>query len=108
MASFGVNSFLKKCTYEKKSFIVLLFREEKDKRNGRKNGEHMYLKVNGYTFKGSNSFINLHKGSNLKEKNLLPRSKFFPVRVDPILKRAVWSSKQQKANRNFYKSCFPL
>ena len=27
------------------------------------------------------------KGSALKEKNLLPRSKFFPFRVDPIFRR---------------------
>ena len=49
------------------------------------------LKVNEYTFRGNNSFIfifatHLIRGQLLKKRICSPRSKFFPLRVDPILK----------------------
>ena len=48
------------------------------------------LKVNGYTFMGSNSchfhFASLFNGDQLLQKKICSfRSNFFPLRVDPIL-----------------------
>ena len=67
------------------------------------------LKVNGYTFRGSSSagflfafFFN--RGQLLKERICSSRSKFFPLRVDLLLKgfRCLW--KQSGS----HKSCSPL
>ena len=56
----------------------------------------IYIKGNGYTFKGGNCqnwfYLSCEKGYSSKGKNLLPlggknfspRSKFFPSRVDPF------------------------
>ena len=67
------------------------------------------IKVNGYTFRGSNSAIFiltffLNGGLLLKEKICSYRSKFFPLRVDPIFKRLYFPGKQTER----YKSYFPL
>ena len=50
------------------------------------------LKVNGYTLKGNNSVIfivacHIPLGHLIKERICSSRSKFFPLRVDPILGR---------------------
>ena len=60
--------------------------------------------VCGYTFKGSNSyfyFCLLSHGSAQK-RIFSPKSKFFPFRVDPILKGLHCPGKQTGS----YKSCF--
>ena len=65
------------------------------------------IKVNGYTFKGSNSttitFSFFPLFSQVNGKNLLPRSKFSPLRVGPILKGLCYPGKQT----GNHKSCFP-
>ena len=48
----------------------------------------LFFKLSGCTFRGRNSTTSIFVsqwGSTFKEKNLLPRSKFFCLRVDPIL-----------------------
>ena len=50
------------------------------------------LKMNGYTFRGSNSVIfiiasHINWGHLIKERIRFHQSKFFPLRVDPILGR---------------------
>ena len=55
------------------------------------------FKVNGYNFRGNNSTIFCpcsQWGSTLKGKNLLPRRKFFHLRVDYILKELCPPAKQ--------------
>ena len=56
--------------------------------------------VSRYTFRDGNPgvliFTPLSMGSTLKEKNLLPMSKFFPLRVNPILEGFSVPGKQQK------------
>ena len=64
------------------------------------------IKVNGYTFRGSNSFIlfffasHLFRGQHLKERICSPRSKFFPLRVDPILKGLHCPGKQTGSHKS--------
>ena len=62
------------------------------------------FKVNGYTFKGSNSCIfifasHLIRGQLLKERICSSRSKFFPLRVDPFGR----ASSSREANRKSQK-----
>ena len=57
------------------------------------------FKVNGYTFRGSNStfiiFASLLTGDQfLKERICSSRNKFFPVRIDPLLGRLSPLAKQ--------------
>ena len=75
----------------------------------------MKFKVNGYTFRGSNSYFHFCPlpilggspswGSILKERISFHRSKVFPLRVDPILKKNAALSR--KANRKSQK-LFPF
>ena len=67
------------------------------------------VKVNGYTFKGSNSVIfivasHINGGHLIKVKICSHRSKFFPLRVDPILGRLCPPGKQTGSHEN----CLPL
>ena len=67
------------------------------------------IKVNGYTFRRSNSFIfifasHLISGQLLKKRICSFRSKFFSLRVDPIFRGLHCSGKQTGS----HKSCFPL
>ena len=55
--------------------------------------------VNGYTFRGSNSVIfifasHMNWGHLIKERICSRWSKFFPLRVDPILERLCPLGKQ--------------
>ena len=65
------------------------------------------FKVYEYTFRGSNSYFHFclpsHKGSTLKEKSICSRrSKFFPFRVDPILKGLHCSGKQKGSKNKLF------
>ena len=67
------------------------------------------LMVIGYTFRGSNSFIfifasHLNGGQLLKKRICSPRSKFFSLRVDPVLKGLHCPVKQIGSKKN----CLPL
>ena len=67
------------------------------------------LKVHGYTFRGSNSVIfivasHLIRGQLLKKRICFFRSRFFPFKVDLILKGLQCLGKQTGS----HKSCFPL
>ena len=66
-------------------------------------------KVNGYTFRGSNSVIfivasHINWGHIIKERLCSHWSKFIPLRVDPILGRLCPSGKQTGSHEN----CLPL
>ena len=65
------------------------------------------VKGNGFTFKGSKSSIFslaslLSRGSTFKDKNLLLRSKFFPLKVDPILEELCSSHKQTGSRKSYF------
>ena len=66
------------------------------------------FEVNGYTFMRSNSQFHFwfpsKLESTLKEKNLLLRSRFFSLRVDPFSEVFCHSGKQAGS----HKSCSPL
>ena len=66
------------------------------------------LKMNGYAFKGSNSLSFLppttSRGQLLKKRICSSRSKFFPLREDPILRRLRPPGKQTGSHDN----CLPL
>ena len=67
------------------------------------------VKINGYTFRGSDSAISifaslLNIGQLLKERICFCRSKFFPLRVDPITH---WFNSPGKQEGS-YLSSFPV
>ena len=66
-------------------------------------------KVNGYSFKGSESAIfvlpSFLKIFTLEEKNLLPRSKFFPFKSRIHLGKGFYCQRKQPGSRN---SCSPF
>ena len=64
------------------------------------------FKVNRCTFRGSNTFIFIFVSHLIRGEPLQicsPRSEFFPLRVDPILKGLHYSGKQTGS----HKGCFP-
>ena len=72
-------------------------------------GLRSHFKVNGYTFRGSNSYFlffasHLIRGQLLKKRICSPRSKFFPLRVGPVLEGL---DCQGKRTGN-HESCSPL
>ena len=67
------------------------------------------LKVNRYAFRGSNSVIfivasRIKRGHLIKERICSRRSKFFPLRVDPIFGRLRPPGKHTGSHEN----CLPL
>ena len=79
------------------------------KKLGRGKEEFWILNMNGYTFRGSNSVIfivasHINWGHLLKERICSHWSKFFPLRVDPILERLHPACKQTGSLKN----CLPL
>ena len=62
------------------------------------------FKKNEYTFRESNSAIlisaSILKGPTLEEKNLLLRSKFFPLRIDLVLQELHSQQKQTGSQEN--------
>ena len=66
----------------------------------------LFFKLSGCTFRGSNSTTSIFVsqwGSTFKERNLLPRSKFFSLRVDPILEGGSKSIKcKQEVSQYYY------
>ena len=64
------------------------------------------IKVNGYTFRSVPNFISAalpKRGQLLNERICSPRSKFFLLKVYPILKGLHRSGKQEELKKN----CFP-
>ena len=60
-----------------------------------------YFQVNGYSLRGRNWYLLLSLPPNWLYtdivKNLLPRSKFFPLRVDYILEGYLYQQEEGKA-----------
>ena len=84
-----------------------LSEEIQDRRRCMQNKFLRRIKMNGYTFRGSNSYC--HFASHLTRDQLLkkrfaPGGKLFPLRLDPILKGLHCPEKQTEN----HKSCFPL
>ena len=74
---------------------------------GEKHGRApIYLKVTGYTFRGSNSVIfiiasYINWGQLINERICSHRSKFFPLRVDPFMGRPRPPEKETGSHENF-------
>ena len=88
---FTENLLMQKCMFSWLSFRTFLDSHGAQDIRILGSGDHFLLKVNGYTFRGSNSdifiFIFLSKGGQLLKKTICSSgSKFFPWRVGPFSK----------------------